>query len=289
MRSADAQYTQETGKTQVDRKSLLWKTYRNIGATEEFPDLWDQFRDDLSASERMGVHPMMTNANDPDLGSQALGRQGQSAAPIRDLTKPETFPTGEDQQKPQPVGGGFSNRVNPELVKPQGGFPTNQQVDGITHVFQSVNRVRGEGIDLDTTLGEVRKPLDPGVRPWEQIDGHIIRNPELQVLQPGQQAQPLEKGKRYIWAIDKKGNLRIGVETEVAPGESLGHPTLTEDGTARVGGEIKFNEESKQWRINDESGRYSRGRKPGKRAEILNNVHELFDEAGLNVSVKYSK
>jgi hypothetical protein len=85
--------------------------------------------------------------------------------------------------------------------------------------------------------------------------------------------------------------LRIGVETEVAPGKRLGHPSLLDDGQARVGGEIKFNEETKQWRINDPSGRYSRGpeRSTPKKEEILDNVHQLFAEAGLDVGVRYSK
>jgi hypothetical protein len=133
---ADAKYTQETGR-QVNREDPLWKTYRNVEASRRYPDLWHQFRDDISASEGMSVHPTMTNANDPDLGSNALGRQGQGAAPNHDLTKPETFPTGTGQQKQRSVGGGFDNSVNPELVKPQEGFPTNQHVDGVTTVFAS--------------------------------------------------------------------------------------------------------------------------------------------------------
>ena len=71
----------------------------------------------------------------------------------------------------------------------------------------------------------------------------------------------------------------------------MGHPSLLEDGQARVGGEIKFNEETKKWRINDRSGRYSRGdaRTVERKTEILDNAHKLFSESGLDVGVKYSK
>jgi hypothetical protein len=56
---------------------------------------------------------------------------------------------------------------------------------------------------------------------------------------------------------------------------------------ARVGGEIKFNQDANKWRINDSSGRYSRGRTDIERNQILGNVHDLFTEAGLDVDVKY--
>ena len=67
----------------------------------------------------------------------------------------------------------------------------------------------------------------------------------------------------------------------------MGHPTLVDDNTARVGGEIKFNPETNQWRINDSSGRYSRGRSKEERAQILDNVQQLFNQAGLDVGVRY--
>jgi A nuclease family of the HNH/ENDO VII superfamily with conserved AHH len=133
--SADAKYTAETGK-KVDRDSPLWKTLRNIEASEKYPDLWDGFRNDLSASGQTGVMKTMTNPNDPSLGSNALNRPGQIQPLDRSrLTQPETFPSGAGQKPQQPVGGGFDNTVNPELTKQQEGFPTNQPVDGVTNVF----------------------------------------------------------------------------------------------------------------------------------------------------------
>ena len=131
---ADALYTQETGKS-PNHSDPLWKNYRNVEASRGYTDLWDQFRNDISAAEGMSVHPTMTNVNNPDLGPRSLGRS-QSQAPSQDLTKPQPFPTGTGPQKPQPVGGGFSNQVNPDLTKSHG-FPMKQPVDGVQHVFKS--------------------------------------------------------------------------------------------------------------------------------------------------------
>jgi hypothetical protein len=44
----DERYTEETGQP-PNREALLWKTLRNIETSERFPDLWNQFRDDLNA------------------------------------------------------------------------------------------------------------------------------------------------------------------------------------------------------------------------------------------------
>jgi hypothetical protein len=135
--SADAKYSNETN-LKADRESPLWKTLRNIEASEKYPDLWDGFRNDLSAAGQTGVLKTMTNPNDPSLGSNALNRPSQSQPLNRSrLTQPETFPTGVGQQPQQPVGGGFDNAVNPELTKQQEGFPTNQPVDGVTNVHQN--------------------------------------------------------------------------------------------------------------------------------------------------------
>ena len=131
---ADALYTQETGKS-PNHSDPLWKNYRNVEASRGYTDLWDQFRNDISAAEGMSVHPTMTNVNNPDLGPRSLGRS-QSQAPVLDLTKPQPFPTGEGPRKPQAVGGGFSNQVNPNLTKSHG-FPTKLSVDGVQQVFKS--------------------------------------------------------------------------------------------------------------------------------------------------------
>lgn len=156
---------------------------------------------------------------------------------------------------------------------------------GLAKAARAFKSFRKHKIELDNKFGEVRQPYG-GVKEFEHVNGKIISNPELQILSEGKKADPLEKGKKYIWAIDKNGSLRIGVETEVAPGQNLGHPSLVGKDGARVGGEIKLNGETKEWRINDRSGRYSRGRTQDERSAILNNVQKLFNEAGLDVGVK---
>jgi hypothetical protein len=83
----------------------------------------------------------------------------------------------------------------------------------------------------------------------------------------------------------------IGVPDEVAPGQYLGHPNFVDGGKAYVGGEIVFNESTKQWRINDQSGRYSRGKERTLeiRNQLLANVQQLFEAAGLEVGVRPAK
>jgi hypothetical protein len=67
-------------------------------------------------------------------------------------------------------------------------------------------------IDLNKKYGDLRQ-LYGGVKDFEHINGNIISNPELQIIKQGQKAESLVEGKKYIWAVDSNGNLRIGVET----------------------------------------------------------------------------
>jgi hypothetical protein len=145
IQSADAKYTEETGK-KPNREDLLWKTYRNAEASEKFPDLWTQFRDDLSkaSSQQMGIvkgQPL------PPLGGFG---EGPSIAP--EALKPETFPSGGATLPP--LGGfGEGTGIAPELLKPEtfpsggeklpplGGFGEGPQPD-FDHVFMS----RGDGL-----------------------------------------------------------------------------------------------------------------------------------------------
>ena len=175
------------------------------------------------------------------------------------------------------------------VEKREGPFEVyNFNVEGIPTYFVSELGILVHNVCDPEDFGNAREPLG-GIKDFEKNpDGTTIRNPKLQILTPGQQALPLEQGKKYIWAVDESGNLRIGEEEKVGPKQFLGHPTLVDNGTARVAGEIKFNPETKQWRINDTSGRYSRGRSPEVRNQILDNVQKLFNDAGLKVGVKYN-
>jgi hypothetical protein len=122
---ANAAYLKETGNKEVDRNSPLWKTLRNVELLKYDRTLWNTVQEAPAG--------IMTNPNDPALGSNALNRPGQGST--LNVATHTGRPAGEGQQKQQPVGGGFDNAVNPELVKPQGGFPTKQKVDGVTNIF----------------------------------------------------------------------------------------------------------------------------------------------------------
>jgi hypothetical protein len=265
----DERYTEETGQP-PNREALLWKTLRNIETSERFPDLWDQFTADLS-----GYGISKTVVSEPrDPRDNVLSNPTDAGPNVPEHTGHGRLETVDTESK------GFDLDAAPR--GPSDTAHREQEKPAVTNVFESTES------ELNTSFGELRNPAyPPGVKDFEQVNGKIIRNPELQIIKPGQKALPLEKGKKYIWAVDSDGNLRIGVETEVGLGQRLGHPTLTEDGKARVGGEIKFNEETKEWRVNDQSGRYSRGRSNTKRNHILDNVQELFARSGLDINVKH--
>jgi hypothetical protein len=194
------------------------------------------------------------------VGGKAFGRQGRGIEPVR-------TPLNSG-----PVKTYVLDSKNVRIEQPR--LTTNNQ------------GAAAKKLNLDNKYGDLRQPYG-GIKDFEQIDGKIIPNSELQVITQGQKAAPLEKGKRYIWAVDNNGNLRIGVETQLESGKRLGHPSLVGEEGARVGGEIKLNSNTKEWRINDRSGRFSRGRSSEERSAILMNAHKLFTGAGLNVGVKF--
>jgi hypothetical protein len=149
LKSADAKYTEETGK-KPNREDMLWKTLRNVEASEKYPDLWNQFRDDLSQTppQSMGI---MTGEPLPPLGGFGEG-PGVKLPPV------ESFPT--DGEKLPPLGG-FDDTVKPELMQPET-FPTNEKVDGVTHVFAAKE---GEipGVDIPFRKVNPKYPANPEV------------------------------------------------------------------------------------------------------------------------------
>ncbi|MGB8699066.1 MAG: hypothetical protein WCD18_06595 [Thermosynechococcaceae cyanobacterium] len=118
MAYADARYTQGTGK-EPNREDLLWKTLRNIEASERFPDLWFQFRADLNGGVNSGG-AMKTVKGEP---LPPLGGFGEGPSISPEVLKPETFPTGG--QSLPPLGGfGEGSNISPELLKPET-FPSS--------------------------------------------------------------------------------------------------------------------------------------------------------------------
>ena len=107
---ADQKYTAETGQQKVDRNSPLWKTLRNVETSDRFPDLWEQFRNDLNNG---GVTKTVKGQT-----LTPLGGFGEGASIPPELLKPETFPVGKDKL---PLLGGFGegSSIPPELLKPE--------------------------------------------------------------------------------------------------------------------------------------------------------------------------
>jgi Pretoxin HINT domain len=169
----------------------------------------------------------------------------------------------------------------------------NFEVEGFhTYFVSDLGLLVHNTCRLDSLYGELRDPI-PNSKSYQQgqpyagikdfeigSNGKVIVNPELQIIKPGGQATPLERGKKYLWVIDEAGDLRIGVEAPVIPGSpnALGHPTLVEGGKARAGGEIQYDN---GWFVNDNSGRYSKGRTREIGNAILDNAHRLMENAGL--------
>jgi hypothetical protein len=202
--AADSKYTAETNM-KADRESPLWKTLRNIEASEKYPDLWDGLRNDLSAAGQTGVMRTMTNPNDPALGSHALNRPSQGST----LNVPTHTgqPAGVEQQKQRPVGGGFDNSVNPELVKPLEGFPTNQPVDGVTNVFESHDSNLREEFSAhpSTPTGAKGRPLKVPA-PANQAEaiggrtfsGHALDRMQRQGIVPTAAENTIQQGQKSI-------------------------------------------------------------------------------------------
>jgi A nuclease family of the HNH/ENDO VII superfamily with conserved AHH len=92
---------------------LLWKIYCNAEvSSEKYPDLWDQFRTDLSKAPSQ---PMGIVKGEPLPPLSGFG-EGPSIAP--ELLKPETFPSSGATLPP--LGGfGEGPSIAPELLKPE--------------------------------------------------------------------------------------------------------------------------------------------------------------------------
>ena len=90
--------------------------------------------------------------------------------------------------------------------------------------------------------------------------------------------------------MDNKGTLRVGEEVltggKLPSGrpEKLGHPTLVGGDAARIGGEVRWVESEKAWKINDASGRYSS--QADRSPDMLRNVQKSFSNSGTKVNIQ---
>jgi hypothetical protein len=143
LKLADAKYTEETGK-KPNREDLLWKTLRNVEASEKFPDLWNQFRDDLSQADN-GVMPIMVGSKDPNLGSNALNRPDKTPPlDIRDHTghRPDQVDTelkGFDLDSELKVPNDTAHRDNEEPYVTNVFVAKEGEIPGVDIPFRKVN------------------------------------------------------------------------------------------------------------------------------------------------------
>ena len=104
------------------------------------------------------------------------------------------------------MGGEFDNSVNPELVKPQGGFPTNQHVDGVTHVFTAKP---GEipGVDIPFRKVNPKYPANQEVlRESRALQNKIKEYPNYDCSEIAEDLLKAAKGKgKIIQVLPAKG------------------------------------------------------------------------------------
>jgi len=74
----------------------------------------------------------------------------------------------------------------------------------------------------------------------------------------------------YIWVINLEGGLVVGHELEEGRDGYGGHPTLLRGAPGRIGGELRFREDT--WLINARSGRYSYTYSPLEQKKFLQNA-----------------
>jgi len=117
---------------------------------------------------------------------------------------------------------------------------------------------------------------------------------------------------KFLWLVSENGELRISLEeyVNIETGEPfgirfegfdkvttvekgtmaltrLGHPSLTDNLAARIGGEIEWDRKLMKWVISNKSGRYGYGK---DRKEIhLINVQNKFKEMGILTARFYSE
>jgi hypothetical protein len=105
------------------------------------------------------------------------------------------------------------------------------------------------------------------------------------------------EGKPYIWSVNAMGRVVIGegIDTGIAnpkhPGETyrVGHPALVGGGTARISGEIAYDQATDQLVVSNLSGRYSRyaDRKLAHAEAAGRIIASAFARVGLVAQLRY--
>lgn len=126
------------------------------------------------------------------------------------------------------------------------------------HLWGIVNHFRQQqnyGNTLDGLFGKLKTPNR--IKP-EELNRDAVHNQNAKVLAGPDQNYSLDLKTKYIWVIDRNGSLVIGHEDTSQGQEYGGHPTLLCGAPGRIAGELHYDEISRAWRANAESGRYSK-------------------------------
>jgi hypothetical protein len=190
LKSADARYTEETGK-KPNREDALWKTLRNVEASEKFPDLWTQFRQDLSKANN-GVMATVVGSKDPNLGSNALNRP--------DRTQPLKIPDHTGHRPEQVDTGSKPFDLDSAPKVPNDTAHRDQEKPDVTNVFAAKE---GEipGVDIPFRKVNPKYPANPDVLDKVRVLQERIKNPRNEGLDCSEIAQDLlnaAKGKGQI-------------------------------------------------------------------------------------------
>lgn len=136
--------------------------------------------------------------------------------------------------------------------------PSNQSFTNcITRFFSNK-----EDAYLDSLYGRLRLPSRKFRDSELENNGDQKKRPTgmIKKIVRGTDALPfvekLNSEAKYIWAIDRQGDFIFGEEDRNRD-KAMGHPSLTEGGTARLAGELEFHQKRKRWEINVDSGAYS--------------------------------
>jgi A nuclease of the HNH/ENDO VII superfamily with conserved LHH len=262
---ADAKYTAETGK-QVDRNSPLWKTLRNIEASEKYPDLWGGFNNDLSTAAQtagvMGV-PQPQVLTKPEGVPNPPPEQGDKRVPVlpRQTKKPGEEQQGSFLPKPipdmKPKSDGELARNDPAQAQPV----TSQAKDTEPRKENTANQpasakknetigkkqdVKGKSKSSENNTGSQQKPSEAKDQPKKANDQKHWNEPTLvngrRVYQQSNLFDPKTVDVNGLTNLQRmeKGKPPIGYDGEPV---NLHHLTQAEPGSlAEVGG--RFHEEN---------------------------------------------
>jgi hypothetical protein len=115
--------------------------------------------------------------------------------------------------------------------------------------------------------------------------------PEMHTVKPGQPLPELDPDRRYLWAVDDKGNVLVAPEDQtgwnrpVKHGDLIPGPDEQSRGPGRAGGEMNYNPQTGQWEMNNDSS-YTFNRTDGQvgNGDNLQASHDLLTQSGTDTS-----